>query len=69
MSRADLELVNPYLPNLAASWLFQRAMGVPVGAAPAPDVINSLLAANFRCVSSFKPCLVLRVFGIDFGPL
>ena len=31
LRRGDLEGMNPYLPSLSATWLFQRAMSVPEG--------------------------------------
>ena len=43
----SLGLLNPYMPNLSGSWLFQRAMSAPRGTRPAPDFVNALLSTNF----------------------
>lgn len=49
LSRANLRLINGYQPNLAATWLFQRSMGVPVGKGRCdPHLINRILTMNFR---------------------
>jgi hypothetical protein len=47
LSARDLGLLNPYLPNLSAAWLFARAMSAPVGTRPAAHFVNTLLATNF----------------------
>ncbi|KVH93083.1 hypothetical protein Ccrd_004874 [Cynara cardunculus var. scolymus] len=44
----NLSLLNPYMPNLSASWLFQRAMSARKQAGVSPDFINELLYANFQ---------------------
>jgi lycopene cyclase CruP len=43
----DLQRLQPYQPNLAVSWLFQRAMSVGVDQQVNPDRINRLLATVF----------------------
>lgn len=48
LSAAELRWLQPYMPNLSAPWLFQKAMSAPVGSRPAPDAINGLLRINFR---------------------
>nr|GLL23034.1 uncharacterized protein LOC109187702 [Ipomoea trifida] len=44
----SLSLLNPYMPNLSASWLFQRAMSAKKHSDVPPDFINDLLFSNFR---------------------
>ncbi|GKV24812.1 hypothetical protein SLEP1_g34377 [Rubroshorea leprosula] len=44
----NLSLLNPYMPNLSTSWLFQRAMSAKQQSNVAPDFINELLYANFK---------------------
>ncbi|KAK2988662.1 hypothetical protein RJ640_026089 [Escallonia rubra] len=67
----NLSLLNPYMPNLSASWLFQRAMSAKKESAVSPDFINDLLYVNFQSMQRLgEP--VLRPFlqdVIQFGPL
>ncbi|XP_024046105.1 uncharacterized protein LOC18050928 isoform X3 [Citrus clementina] len=44
----SLSLLNPYMPNLSASWLFQRAMSAKQQSDVSPDFINELLYVNFQ---------------------
>ncbi len=44
----DLQLLQPYQPNIAVTWMFQRAMSVGINQQLDPDRINNLLAAVFR---------------------
>ncbi|XP_052179051.1 uncharacterized protein LOC127792561 isoform X2 [Diospyros lotus] len=55
----NLSLLNPYMPNLSASWLFQRAMSAKQQPVVAPDFISELLYLNFRSMQDV----------IQFGPL
>ncbi|KAK6918830.1 hypothetical protein RJ641_017252 [Dillenia turbinata] len=55
----NLSLLNPYMPNLRAAWLFQRAMSAKKESNVAPDFINELLYANFHSMQDV----------IQFGPL
>ncbi|KAJ9537623.1 hypothetical protein OSB04_030356, partial [Centaurea solstitialis] len=67
----NLSLLNPYMPNLSASWLFQRAMSARKQAGVSPDFINELLYANFQSMQRLGDP-VLRPFlqdVIQFGPL
>ncbi|XP_043693790.1 uncharacterized protein LOC122644234 [Telopea speciosissima] len=67
----SLSLLNPYLPNLRASWLFQRAMSARQQAYVSSDFINELLFVNFQCMQRLGDP-VLRPFlqdVIQFGPL
>jgi len=72
LQKADLGLVSPYLPNLSAVWLFQRAMSVrPSGKLPPSYFINKLLGTNFRVMKKLGDG-VLRPFNQDvvqFVPL
>jgi lycopene cyclase CruP len=47
LDRSTLRLLQPYQPNLAVTWLFQRAMSVGIDQSVAPDQINTLLSAVF----------------------
>ncbi|PWA36608.1 lycopene beta/epsilon cyclase protein [Artemisia annua] len=67
----NLSLLNPYMPNLSASLLFQRAMSVRKQAGVSPDFINDLLYANLMTMQRLGDP-VLRPFlqdVIQFGPL
>jgi hypothetical protein len=49
LGASELGWLQPYLPNLSAPWLFQKAMSAPVGATGTDvDVVNGLLRMNFR---------------------
>jgi lycopene cyclase CruP len=48
----DLQLLQPYQPNIAVTWMFQRAMSVGINQQTDPDRINNLLAAVFRSMQS-----------------
>jgi len=48
LHRNALALLQPYQPNLAVTWLFQRAMSVEINQTVAPDQINTLLAGVFQ---------------------
>jgi len=47
LSQNDLSLLQPYQPNLAVTWLFQRTMSVGINQKVTPEQINHLLAAVF----------------------
>ncbi|TVU05828.1 hypothetical protein EJB05_49012, partial [Eragrostis curvula] len=67
----SLRLLNPYMPNLSASWLFQRAMSVRPQMSVSPTFVNELLFANFQSMQKLGDS-VLRPFlqdVIQFGPL
>ncbi|CAA6661411.1 unnamed protein product [Spirodela intermedia] len=67
----SLSLLNPYMPNLRASWLFQRAMSAQKHSSVSSTFINDLLHANFISMQSLGDP-VLRPFlqdVIQFGPL
>ncbi|XP_022859436.1 uncharacterized protein LOC111380178 [Olea europaea var. sylvestris] len=67
----SLSLLNPYMPNLSASWLFQRAMSAKKQSNVSPNFINELLYANFESMQKLGDP-VLRPFlqdVIQFGPL
>ncbi|KAL5571241.1 hypothetical protein UlMin_020838 [Ulmus minor] len=67
----NLSLLNPYMPNLSTSWLFQRAMSAKQQSNVPPDFINELLYANFQSMQKLgEP--VIRPFlqdVVQFGPL
>ncbi|CAL0307518.1 unnamed protein product [Lupinus luteus] len=67
----NLSLLNPYMPNLSASWLFQRAMSAKQKSNVPADFINELLYANFNCMQRLGDP-VLRPFlqdVVQFWPL
>ncbi|CAO2163330.1 unnamed protein product [Urochloa humidicola] len=67
----SLRLLNPYMPNLSASWLFQQAMSVRPHINVSPTFINELLFSNFQSMQKLGDS-VLRPFlqdVIQFGPL
>ncbi|KAL9242076.1 hypothetical protein vseg_016114 [Gypsophila vaccaria] len=67
----SLSLLNPYLPNLSASWLFQRAMCAKQQPDVSPSFINNLLHVNFQSMEKLGDP-VLKPFlqdVIQFGPL
>ena len=49
LSKEALSEINPYMPNLAATWMFQKSMSArpPPEATPAKDFVNRLLRTNF----------------------
>lgn len=47
LHRSDLALLQPYQPNIAVTWLFQRAMSVGIDQQVPPDQINQLLSGVF----------------------
>ncbi|KAK4739540.1 hypothetical protein R3W88_003237 [Solanum pinnatisectum] len=67
----SLSMLNPYMPNLSSSWLFQRAMSAKKQSNFPPDFINELLFANFISMQKLGDP-VLRPFlqdVVQFGPL
>jgi lycopene cyclase CruP len=51
LSNRDLQLLQPYQPNIAVTWMFQRAMSVGIEQKVHPDQINNLLAAVFQSMA------------------
>ncbi|CAL1407155.1 unnamed protein product [Linum trigynum] len=67
----SLSLLNPYMPNLSASWLFQRAMSAKQNSNVYPEFVNDLLHVNFQSMQKLGDP-VLRPFlqdVIQFGAL
>ncbi|XP_041008513.1 uncharacterized protein LOC121252778 [Juglans microcarpa x Juglans regia] len=67
----NLSLLNPYMPNLSASWLFQRAMSAKHQSNVPPGFINELLHVNFQSMQRLGDP-VLRPFlqdVVQFVPL
>jgi lycopene cyclase CruP len=48
LTNKDLQLLQPYQPNIAVTWMFQRAMSVGIHQQVHPDCINNLLSAVFQ---------------------
>ncbi|KAF2284898.1 hypothetical protein GH714_032155 [Hevea brasiliensis] len=57
----SLSLLNPYMPNLSASWLFQKAMSAKQNSNVSPEFINELLHVNFQSMQKLGDP-VLRPF-------
>ncbi|XP_077224227.1 lycopene beta/epsilon cyclase protein isoform X2 [Tasmannia lanceolata] len=71
LDKYSLSLLNPYMPNLSASWLFQRAMSARSSANVSSTFINELLYVNFLSMQKLGDP-VLRPFlqdVIQFVPL
>ncbi|XP_074591700.1 uncharacterized protein LOC141847543 isoform X1 [Curcuma longa] len=67
----NLSMINPYMPNLSASWLFQRAMSAKNHTEVSPTFINELLYLNFQTMQKLGDA-VIRPFlqdVIQFEPL
>ncbi|KAK3184413.1 hypothetical protein Dsin_031699 [Dipteronia sinensis] len=67
----SLSLLNPYMPNLSASWLFQRAMSAKQQSDVSTEFINELLHVNFQSMQRLGDP-VMRPFlqdVIKFEPL
>lgn len=64
LTKDDLATVNSYLPNQAATWMFQRAMMVPVGDKRPKGFVNRLLRTNFQIMSDLG-LEVLKPFNQD----
>ncbi len=52
LDRASLALLQPYQPNLAVTWLFQRTMSVGIHQTVHPEQINQLLSAVFQAMAA-----------------
>lgn len=50
LSHHSLALLQPYQPNIAVTWLFQRAMSIGIDQKIAPNQINQLLSAVFQAM-------------------
>nr|WP_199302864.1 FAD-binding oxidoreductase [Oscillatoria sp. FACHB-1406] len=48
LNRDALKLLQPYQPNIAVTWLFQRTMSVPLQKSVPPQQINQLMSAVFE---------------------
>ncbi len=48
LHRRALARLQPYQPNLAVTWLFQRSMSISMNQTVAPDQINALLSGVFQ---------------------
>jgi len=51
LSRNDLALLQPYQPNISATWLFQRTMSVGINQQLPPNQINDLLSGVFTAMN------------------
>uniref|UniRef100_A0A7S1XVK9 Squalene monooxygenase n=3 Tax=Phaeomonas parva TaxID=124430 RepID=A0A7S1XVK9_9STRA len=64
LSEKDLGSLNPYLPNLSATWMFQRSMMTPIGSRRPSDFVNRLLRTNFGIMDDLGR-EILRPFNQD----
>lgn len=55
LAREDLATINAYLPNQSATWMFQRAMMVPIGDTRPANFVNRLLRTNFKIMEDLGP--------------
>ena len=56
LRKEDLAEINPYTPNLSASWMLQKAMSVRMGQLFVdPRFINRLLATNLEVMDNMGP--------------
>ncbi|WP_218081100.1 geranylgeranyl reductase family protein [Anthocerotibacter panamensis] len=58
LDRASLAKLQPYQPNLAVTWLFQRAMSVAPQGIP-PERINLLLSTVFAQMEALGPQVLM----------
>ncbi|GIL77743.1 hypothetical protein Vretimale_6651 [Volvox reticuliferus] len=71
LDRDSLGLVHAYSPGLSSSWMMQKAMSVRKGEQPPPDLINRMLAGNFKAMERLGDP-VMKPFlqdVIQFGPM
>ena len=71
LDRSSLSLIQPYQPNIQVTWLFQKAMSVPMNQKLDPEQINQLLADVFTEMEKLGDA-VLKPFlqdVVQFGPL
>ncbi|MGB7445414.1 MAG: FAD-binding oxidoreductase [Coleofasciculaceae cyanobacterium] len=61
LSRDALAQLQPYQPNIAVTWMFQRAMSVGIEQKLAPNQINELLTGVFQAMAKLGDD-VLRPF-------
>jgi lycopene cyclase CruP len=61
LSQSDLAQLQPYQPNIAVTWLFQRAMSVGIDQQLSPNQINQLLSGVFQAMEQLGDD-VLRPF-------
>jgi lycopene cyclase CruP len=61
LTSRDLTLLQPYQPNIAVTWMFQRAMGAQIDRQLNPAQINNLLSSVFRSMNDLGDD-VLRPF-------
>ncbi|MGL5033280.1 MAG: FAD-binding oxidoreductase, partial [Microcystaceae cyanobacterium] len=61
LNQQDLALLQPYQPNIAVTWLFQKTMSVGLIQNPNPNQINELMSAVFAVMDNLGED-VLRPF-------
>jgi hypothetical protein len=66
LDRRSLALLNPYLPNLSAVWMYQRAMSVRLDIKSSPHFINTLLSVNFQCMQRLGDPVLRPFLQVNF---
>jgi lycopene cyclase CruP len=61
LERSNLALLQPYQPNIAVTWLFQKTMSVGLNQKVNPQQINDLMSAVFKVMDQ-QGDAVLRPF-------
>ncbi|PSB02201.1 FAD-dependent oxidoreductase [Merismopedia glauca] len=61
LNQQNLAQIQPYQPNIAVTWMFQRAMSVGMNQKLPPDRINQLLSTMFQAMNGLGD-EVLRPF-------
>lgn len=71
LDAASLGLIHAYNPGLASSWMMQKAMSVRQGDSPDPQLINRMLAGNFRAMEKLGEPIMKPFLQdvIQFGPM
>lgn len=59
LNHQNLALLQPYQPNIAVTWMFQRAMSVGVDRQLHPDQINQLLSTMFQAMNALGEDVLL----------
>lgn len=71
LAAKHISKLNPYQPNLSCCWMFQRAMSVPIGGKPKPELVIDTLSNSFSAMETLGDA-TMRPFLQDvlqFGPL
>ena len=64
LAAGDLAAINPYTPNLSATWMFQKSFVVPLDKKRPPNFVNRLMRTNYDNMRDLGDD-VLRPFNQD----